>query len=196
MLMASTVEIATVFIVDDDPAMRSAMSSLVRSVGLAVETYQSAQAFLDDRDRDRPGCLVLDVRMPGMSGLELQDLLLERNVRLPLIMVTGYGNVPMAVRALKAGAVAFLEKPFNDQELLDAIHNAIEIDRDRRRLDDLSAVQQQWQRRLARLTPVEYEIMDLILEGKTNKTIATALDMSSKAIEMIRASIMAKLRDR
>jgi FixJ family two-component response regulator len=127
--MTVAMEGASVFVVDDDPAMRDSMSFLVSSVGIAVETYPSAQAFLDSYDRERPGCLVLDVRMPGMSGLELQELLAERSVELPIIMVTGYGDVQMAIRALHAGAVDFLEKPFTDQALLDRINLAIEKDR-------------------------------------------------------------------
>lgn len=224
-MMRGMADEPTVFIVDDDPAMRSAMSDLVRSAGLAVETYQSAQAFLDGHGRDRPGCLVLDVRMPGMSGLELQDLLVERDVRLPLIMVTGYGNVPMAVRAIKAGAVAFLEKPFNDEQLLEAVRDAIEIDRERRGgrgvaggsakeqlldamvdameidrgrrgLADYRGAADRWSAKVARLSVTERRVLELALEGKTNKAISIALDMTPKEVEKLRSRIMETLRER
>jgi len=189
--MDATLASATVFIVDDDPAMRDSMSFLVRSVGMAVETFASAQAFLDTYDPDRPGCLVFDVRMPGMSGLELQEFLVERGIKAPVVMVTGYGDVPMAVRALKGGAVDFLEKPFTDQELLETINEAIERDHRRRGKDaELSKVRE----RIARLTPREREVMDLVLDGKPNKVIAAELGLSPKTVEVHRSRVMAKMQ--
>ncbi len=182
---------ATVFIVDDDPAMRDSMSFLVRSVGMAVETFASAQEFLDAYDPERPGCLVFDVRMPGMSGLELQEFLSERGIRSPVIMVTGYGDVPMAVRALKGGAVDFLEKPFTDQELLETINEAIERDyRQRGKESERSKVEE----RIARLTPREREVMDLVIDGKPNKVIAAELELSPKTVEVHRSRVMAKMQ--
>lgn len=182
---------ATVFIIDDDPAMRDSMSYLVQSVGIAVETFSSAQDFLDTYDPERHGCLVLDVRMPGMSGLELQEFLVERGIRAPVIMVTGYGDVPMAVRALKGGAVDFLEKPFTDQELLETINEAVERDYRQRGKDaELAKVKE----RIARLTPREREVMDLVLDGKPNKAIATELGLSPKTVEVHRSRVMAKMQ--
>lgn len=182
---------AAVFIVDDDPAMRDSMSFLVGSVGMVVETFPSAQAFLDAYDPERPGCLVLDVRMPGMSGLELQEFLSERGIRAPVVMVTGYGDVPMAVRALKGGAVDFLEKPFTDQEFLETINEAIARDfRQREKDAELAKVKE----RIARLTPREREVMDLVLDGKPNKTIATELGLSPKTVEVHRSRVMAKMQ--
>ena len=182
---------ATVFIIDDDPAMRDSMSFLVRSVGISVETFASAQEFLDTYDPVRRGCLVLDVRMPGMSGLELQEFLVERGIRAPVVMVTGYGDVPMAVRALKGGAVDFLEKPFTDQELLETINEAIERDYRQRGKDaELSKVKE----RIARLTPREREVMDLVLDGKPNKAIAAELGLSPKTVEVHRSRVMAKMQ--
>jgi RNA polymerase sigma factor (sigma-70 family) len=182
---------ATVFIIDDDPAMRDSMSFLVQSVGIAVETFSSAQGFLDTYDPERHGCLVLDVRMPGMSGLELQEFLVERGIRAPVIMVTGYGDVPMAVRALKGGAVDFLEKPFTDQELLETINEAVERDYRQRGKDaELAKVKE----RIARLTPREREVMDLVLDGKPNKAIATELGLSPKTVEVHRSRVMAKMQ--
>jgi RNA polymerase sigma factor (sigma-70 family) len=189
--MQMMTEGVTVFIVDDDPAMRESMSFLVRSVGVAVETYPSAQNFLDDYDPARAGCLVLDVRMPGMSGLELQELLVERNVRLPVIMITGYGDVPMAVRALQGGATAFLEKPFTDQELLEQINLAIESDRQRRaEAAELARISEL----IARLTPRERQVMDLVYEGKANKAIGAELGINHKTVEVHRSRVMAKLQ--
>jgi RNA polymerase sigma factor (sigma-70 family) len=189
--MDTTLASATVFIVDDDPAMRDSMSFLVRSVGMAVETYSGAQEFLDAYDPQRPGCLVFDVRMPGMSGLELQEFLSERGIRSPVVMVTGYGDVPMAVRALKGGAVDFLEKPFTDQELLETINEATDRDhRQRTKEAELSKVKE----RISRLTPREREVMDLVLDGKPNKVIAAELGLSPKTVEVHRSRVMAKMQ--
>ncbi len=180
----------TVFIVDDDQEVRDAIKLLMVSVGLAAETYESAQDFLDRVNPLRCGCLVLDIRMKGMSGLDLQDRLALEEVHPPIIIITGHGDVPMAVRAVKAGAVDFIEKPFNDQLLLDAVHRAIEQDAERRgrasRLADI-------QTRVQRLTPRELEILDMVVAGKRNKVIAIDLDISQSTVEAHRAKVMEKM---
>ena len=171
--------------------MRESLTFLVSSVGLHVEGFSSARDFLDQYETSRPGCLVLDIRMPGMSGLELQERLSERRIELPIVMITGFGDVPMAVRALKRGALDFLEKPFTDQDLLDRIHEAIEEDRrrrtERRQRDDIDA-------RVARLTTRERQVMTCVLEGKPNKVIAQQLGLSPKTIEVHRARMMDKMK--
>ena len=181
----------TVFVVDDDPAMRESLSFLVGSVGLAVECFATARDFLDRYDGRRGGCLVLDVRMPGMSGLELQERLADRGVDIPIVMITGFGDVPMAVRALKRGALDFIEKPFTDQDLLDRIHEALERDRcgraERARREEIAA-------RIAKLTPRERQVMDCVLAGKPNKVIAAELTLSPKTIEVHRARMMDKMQ--
>ena len=181
----------TVFVVDDDPAMRESLSFLVDSVGLEVECFATARDFLDRYDGRRGGCLVLDVRMPGMSGLELQERLADRGIDIPIVMITGFGDVPMAVRALKRGALDFIEKPFTDQDLLDRIHEALERDRNRRaeraRKEDIAA-------RIAKLTPREHQVMDCVLAGKPNKVIAAELTLSPKTIEVHRARMMDKMQ--
>jgi len=181
----------TVFIVDDDPAMRESLTFLVSSIGLHVESFSSARDFLDGYAPGRIGCLVLDIRMPGMSGLELQERLNERRIELPIVMITGFGDIPMAVRALKHGALDFLEKPFTDQDLLDRIHEAIEQHRRRRierqRRDEIEA-------RVGRLTSRERQVMKCVVEGKSNKVIAEQLGLSPKTIEVHRARMMDKMR--
>lgn len=181
----------TVFIVDDDEAVRDSLRWLMKSVGLAAETYPSAQAFLDSYDPQRPGCLVLDIRMPGMSGLDLQELLPERGVELPLIFISGHGDVPMAVRALKSGAFDFIEKPFNDQLLLERVQRAIEADaaqrRERSARADITA-------RMALLTPREREVLDRVVAGASNKGISRDLGVSLKTVEAHRARVMEKLQ--
>jgi two-component system response regulator FixJ len=180
----------TVFIVDDDDEVRAAISLLMESVGLEVCAYDSAQAFLDDFDPDRPGCLVLDVRMRGMSGIELQTRLATEPIHPPIVIITGHGDVPMAVRAVQAGAVDFLEKPFNDQALLDAVHRAFVVDAQRRgHAMRLAEVKQ----RLERLTPREREILEQIVAGKRNKVIAADLQISQSTVEAHRAKVMDKL---
>ncbi len=181
----------TVFVVDDDPAMRESLNWLIESVGLRVETFSTAHDFLKAYAAPRAGCLVLDVRMPGMSGLELQNELLARRSRIPIIMITGYAEVPMAVGALRAGAVDFLEKPFSDQQLLDRIRQAIELDRGRReseeRIDVVMAT-------IASLTRREREVMRLVVQGKSNKAIAAALGLSPKTVEVHRSHVMEKMK--
>ncbi|MBK5940860.1 response regulator transcription factor [Halochromatium roseum] len=179
-----------VFIVDDDDEVRAAIALLMESVGLDVRSYDSAQAFLEDFDPQRPGCLVLDVRMRGMSGLELQSHLAQQPLYPPIVIITGHGDVPMAVRAVQAGAIDFLEKPFNDQALLDAVHQALSVDEHRRG----HALQRaEINRRLDRLTPREREILDQIIAGKRNKVIAYDLGISQSTVEAHRAKVMDKL---
>jgi two-component system, LuxR family, response regulator FixJ len=183
----------TVFIVDDDEEVRDALELLMQSIGLAAQSFASAQAYMDAFDPARPGCVVLDVRMKGMSGLELQRRLSEEPLFPPIIVITGHGDVPMAVRAVKAGAVDFIEKPFNEQLLLDAVHRAIEQDAEQRgeasRLADITE-------RLARLTPREREILDEVAAGKRNKVIAADLGISQSTVEAHRAKVMEKMEAR
>ena len=181
---------ATVFVVDDDDAMRESLTWLIESVGLNVETYASADDFLKSYYPGRPGCVLLDVRMPGMSGLELQGHLQQQQVNVPVIMITGHGDVPMAVRAMKAGAIDFIEKPFNDEQLLESIRNALSIDDTRR---DEQAFKAEIASRLAQLTPRESEVMDMVTAGKSNKEIANTLGVSAKTVEAHRAKVMEKM---
>ena len=180
----------TVFVVDDDRAMRDSLSWLLDSVGLRVRSYATAAEFLADHDPAQPGCLVLDVRMPGMSGLDLQAELARRGVELPTIVITGHAEVSMAVRAVKAGALDFIEKPFSDQLLLDRVRQALQIDLEarevRRRREDA-------RRRLATLTAREREVLNLVVAGKANKEIASALGVSPKTVEVHRAHVMSKM---
>ncbi len=182
---------ATIFIVDDDMAVRDALKLLLRSVGQAVETYGSAQEFLDAYSEDRPGCLVLDIRMPGMSGLELQQKLNERHSILPIIFITGHGDVPMAVEAMQAGAVDFIQKPFRDQDLIDRINQALERDNNNRAaLGERNDIR----KRLETLTPREREVLDLVVHGKANKVIAGDLKLSQRTVEIHRARVMEKMQ--
>ncbi len=181
----------TVFLVDDDQAVRESLRWLIESVGLNVATYDSAQAFLENYYPGRAGCLVLDLRMPGMSGLELQEKLVAQGSQLPIIIITGHGDVPMAVRAMKAGAVDFVQKPFHDQELLDRIHEALEQNaRTRQAMAERTKITA----RLAHLTPRELEVMDGVVAGKSNKVIAAELGISGKTVEVHRAKIMEKMQ--
>jgi FixJ family two-component response regulator len=180
----------TVFVVDDDAAVRDALRLLARSVGLRAETFDSAQGFLLAYEPDCLGCLVLDVRMPGMSGLELQEQLAERGATIPIVFVTAHGDVPMAVQAMRAGAVDFLQKPFRDQDLIDKIQAAIA--RHRRLLsmaEDADAVRT----RLDTLTPREREVMAMVVQGKANKVIAIDLGISKRTVEIHRARVMEKM---
>ncbi len=181
----------TVFVVDDDAAVRQSFEWLVGSVGLRTETFESAQAFLKAYDPDRPGCLVLDVRMPGMSGLELQERLLAEGITLPIIVVSGYGDVPTAVRVMKQGAVDFVEKPFSDQAMLDRIQASIEFDLQTREADAKRAGARN---NLANLTRRETEVMESVIAGRSNKEIARALAISPKTVEVHRANVMKKMR--
>ena len=180
----------SVFIVDDDREVRDALRLLMESVGLRVECFESSQAYLDQFNPEKPGCLVLDVRMPGMSGLDLQARLAEERLCPPIIIVTGHGDVPMAVRAVQAGAMNFIEKPFNDQVLLDSVHRAIENDAQQRgdvsRLAEIEA-------RFAKLTPREREVLELVVAGRRNKLIAADLGVSQSTVEAHRAKVMEKM---
>jgi two-component system response regulator FixJ len=184
---------ATVFVVDDDEAMRSSLEWLIESEGLPVETFDSAQAFLDAYYPGRAGCALLDVRMPGMSGLELQEHLRQQQIRIPVIIITGHGDVPMAVRAMKAGALDFIEKPFDDDTLLATIQRAIEVDASQR---TQQAGRAELAARLAQLTPREHEVMLMVTDGKSNKEIANELGVSAKTVEAHRARVMEKMEAR
>jgi RNA polymerase sigma factor (sigma-70 family) len=184
---------STVYVIDDDKAVRDSLHWLIESVGLKVKSFHTANTFLDDiRATGEPdsGCLVVDVRLPGMSGLDLQDRLNELNIHVPIIVITGHGDVPVAVRAMKAGAVDFIEKPFSDQLLLDRIRDA--LDQDAQRME-MSTQKAELEQRLARLTPREREVMDLVVQGKLNKQIAAELGLSHKTIEVHRAHVMEKM---
>lgn len=180
-----------VFVVDDDQAMRNSLKWLIESVGVHVESFSSADEFLVQYQPGRAGCLVLDVRMPGMSGLDLQEHLVKRNIQIPVVIITGHGDVPMAVRAMKGGAIDFIEKPFNDEVLLDAIRRAIAHGEERR---SHHSEHLQIQQRLQHLTPREYEVMEMVTEGCSNKEIANALGVSAKTIEAHRARVMEKMQ--
>jgi FixJ family two-component response regulator len=180
-----------VYVVDDDPSVRVAMERLLKSVGLTVITFASARQFLDQATPEWSGCLIVDLRMPGMGGLDLQDQLSARPVSLPVIFLTGYGTVPASVRAMKAGAVDFLEKPVDDQTLLDAVHKALKKDReDRLNRAEMQALHQ----RLAALTPREYEVLTFIISGRLNKQVAAELGTTEKTIKVHRARILEKLQ--
>lgn len=181
---------ATVFVVDDDEAMRDSLHWLLESMDFKVATYASGEAFLAAYDAQQPGCLILDVRMPGMSGLELHDRLNAAAVTLPIVFITGHGEVPMAVAALKKGAVDFIEKPFAENDLLEIIERCLTLDA-RQRLE--RAEREKAQHKLASLTPREREVMDMVVAGKLNKIIADSLDISIKTVEVHRARVMEKL---
>lgn len=181
----------TVFVLDDDQAARESLRWLLESVGHRVNCHASALEFLESYDGSVPGCLVLDVRMPGMGGLELQYHLLERGWCLPVIVVTGHGDVPMAVRAMKAGAVDFLQKPYNDQTLLDRIQQALDLCSQRRRSHgELAVIRANYEH----LTQREREVAALVAAGKANKVIAIELELSPKTIEVHRANVMYKMQ--
>ncbi|CAO3381283.1 response regulator transcription factor [Azospirillum argentinense] len=180
----------TVYVVDDDPAMRHSLGWLIGSLGVAVESFGSGEEFLRAVRADRPGCLVTDVRMPGMSGLELQDTLARAGSVLAVVVITGHGDVPMAARAFRAGAVDFIEKPFNDQLLLDRVHEALETSR---RAWEAQARKAHVHALLARLTPRERQVADLVVQGKPNKVIAAEINLSLKTVEVHRHNVMDKL---
>ena len=182
---------STVFVVDDDQAMRNSLKWLIESVGVRVESFASADEFLAGYQPGRSGCLVLDVRMPGMSGLDLQEYLVEHNIQIPAVIITGHGDVPMAVRAMKSGAIDFIEKPFNDEVLLDAIRRAIAYEEQQR---SHYSENLRIKERLAHLTPREHEVMEMVTDGRSNKEIANSLGVSAKTIEAHRARVMEKMQ--
>lgn len=179
----------TVFVIDDDPVALRALTALVKVVFPSVQAFSSAAEFLGAY-RQQPGCLVLDVAMPGMSGLDLHRKLIQDKVILPVVFVTGHGNVPMAVEAMQLGAINFLEKPVQEQELWSSIRKALEVDSQSRRR---RARRQRVEERLSRLTPGEREVLDLILEGRMNKEVATELGLSTRTVEDRRAKLMKKM---
>lgn len=181
----------TIFVVDDDDAVRRSLARLLRSVDLNVEMFSSAQEFLEREHYDGPGCIVLDVRMPGLSGLQLQEELAGANYDMPVIFITGHGSIPMSVKAMKAGAVDFLTKPFNDQELLDAIYQAIEQHTRRgQERSELAEVRQHAET----LTPREREVFIRVVSGMPNKQIAYELGIGEKTVKVHRARVMQKMR--
>src|SRR5215469_5415133 len=180
-----------VFVVDDDPSMREALAGLIASVGLSVVTFKSSLEFLGRTRPDAPACLVLDVRLPGLGGLDLQRELLRREAPIPIIFITGHGDIPMSVRAMKEGAVEFLPKPFRDQDLLDAIQHAIEIDRVARQERTVVAAVR---RRYESLTTREREVMKWIVSGLLNKQIAAQLGSSEVTVKMHRGQVMHKMK--
>jgi FixJ family two-component response regulator len=187
---AQTNDDAIVHIIDDDESLRLAVDSLLRSVGLRTRTYGAAREFLDAKRDDAPGCLVLDVRLPGISGLDFQEQLSSYGIHMPAVMVTGHGDIPMSVRAMKAGAVDFLPKPFRDQDMLDAVMGAIDRDRKRRTTDgDAAAVRD----RFATLSPRERQVMMLVTAGKMNKQVAGDLELSEITVKIHRGSAMRKM---
>ncbi len=181
----------TIVVIDDDASMRKALENLLKSVGFAVELFASPQEFLQSERPARPGCIVLDVRFPGRSGLDMQRDLASSDAQLPIIFITGYGDVPMSVRAMKAGAVEFLTKPFRDQDLLDAVGAALEADRSRRvgetRLAELRS-------RSDTLTARERQVMSLVVAGRLNKQIAGELGVSEMTVKMHRRQVMRKMQ--
>lgn len=192
--MTPQVELSpTVFIVDDDAAIRVAMQALLDSVNIAHEIYASADEYLENVGEQRPGCLVLDIRMPGLGGLELQDELINRGNTVPIIFITGHGDVPMAVEAMQKGAVDFIQKPFRDQELLDRIREALATDKQRR---EKQQVHDEVTRRLKKLTKREREVFNLVVTGKPNKVIAYELGVSQRTVEIHRARVMEKMQAR
>jgi len=184
-------EKSTVYVVDDDQAIRHAMELLMRSVGLDYEIFHSADDFLADHSNERAGCLVLDIRMPGLGGLELQEMLNQMGSTLPVIFITGHGDVPMAVEAMQKGAVDFIQKPFRDQELLDRVGEALKTDQERR-----SAREEQAEvlSRIEKLTNRERQVLDLVVTGKPNKVIAYELGVSQRTVEIHRARVMEKMQ--
>jgi FixJ family two-component response regulator len=180
-----------VFVVDDDPSVREALEGLLQSVGLRAQTFRSAQEFLSSQRPDAPACLVLDVRLPGLSGLDLQRELAAAGIALPIIFITGYGDIPMSVRAMKAGAVEFLTKPFHPQDLLGAIRRAVERDRTAR-LERVEVAE--LRRRFDALTPRERQVMELVVAGLLNKQIAAKLGTSEVTVKVHRGQLMRKMR--
>jgi FixJ family two-component response regulator len=179
-----------VFVVEDDSSMRNALRNLLRSVGLEARLFASAQEFLEDKRPDVPSCLILDVRLPGLSGLDLQKELANARIHIPIIFITAHGDIPMSVRAMKAGAVEFLTKPFRDQDLLDAIHVSLSQDRIRRqKAGELAELE----KRLRSLTPRERELLPLVVSGRSNKEVAGEIGTSEITVKVHRGNLMRKM---
>ena len=190
-MTAAKIPSQVVFVIDDDASMRDAVSRLLNAVGLTVQTFASAREFLGGMLPDVPGCAVLDVRLPGLSGLDLQREMVERGIHIPVIFITGHGDIPMSVQAMKAGAVEFLTKPFRDQDLLDAVRSGIQLDRQgRKERAELAELREG----LRQLTPREREVMSLVVAGLLNKQIALRLGTSEKTIKIHRSHVMQKMR--
>ncbi len=180
----------TIFLVDDDASVRDAVGLFLESLGMTVKVYSSAQVFLDSYRSEWPGCMVLDISMPGMTGLELQEVLQKRSIELPIIFLTGQGNIPQSAKAFKAGAVDFIEKPFNDKQLLERIQEAIAIDsQNRQQKEKQSEILEHY----SRLTSREREVMGHVVDGLSNKEIARELEISHRTIDIHRARIMEKM---
>ena len=182
---------AAVYVIDDDPSVRRAIKRLIGSVGLHVEVFESAQEFLADKLPNVPSCLVLDIRLPGISGLNFQRQLVKANVQVPIVFITAHGDIPMTVRAMKAGAVEFLTKPFRDQDLLDAIHLALEKDRSRRQQEAELAVLFE---RYKSLSPREREVVAMVVSGKLNKQIAAQIGTAENTVKVHRSRAMEKMQ--
>ena len=187
----TTEALPTVFIVDDDRGLRQAIHDLVESVGLRAEAFASGEDFLRAKRMNRPSCLVLDVRLPQMSGLDFQQRLTETGIQIPIIFITAHGDIPMSVRALKSGALEFLTKPFRDQDLLDAIHQALERDRvAREQQSEIHNLQE----RVRTLTAREQEVMNLVVSGMLNKQIASEIGTSEATVKIHRGNVMRKMK--
>lgn len=183
----------TVFVVDDDEPVRDAIGMLLETVDIPFESFATAAEFLDAYDASRTGCLVLDIRMPGMSGLELQEKLLEDKAPIPIVFITGHGDIPMAVDAMKRGAVDFIRKPFRDQELLDRVHEALNADSDNRSAyADLTSIRE----KVGSLTPREHEVFERVARGQANKVVAIDLGISERTVEIHRSQVMQKTKAR
>jgi two-component system, LuxR family, response regulator FixJ len=185
------VDIPTVFVVDDDDSVRRAVAKLLSSVGMVVKEYKTAELFIDSHQPGDSGCLVLDVRMPGMSGLDLQKEIIARGMELPIVFITGHGDVPMSVRAMKHGAVDYLLKPFNDQQLIDAVQGALAVSSELRRSAQIRAAAQA---KVASLTQREREVLSLVVEGHTNKEVANVLGVAEATIKIHRSRVMQKMQ--
>jgi len=180
-----------VFVIDDDPSVRDALDSLIRSVALNVRSFATTEEFLHTKRPEVPGCIVLDVRLPGRSGLDFQHEMIKSDIRLPVIFITGHGDVPMSVKAIKAGAIEFLTKPFREQDLLDAIHAGIARDRTQRKMAEIAG---NLSGRYAALTSREREIMLQVVSGRPNKQIAAALKLSEFTVKVHRGHVMQKMQ--
>jgi len=188
-----TEQTPTIFLVDDDEAVRDSLGLLMKSVSLTSQSFASADEFLAQYDPENPGCLILDIRMPGMSGIELQEKLIEMRAILPIIFITGHGDIPMAVEAMQRGAVDFIPKPFRDHELLDRVNKALKIDEENR---SSMLEQEEIEERIGSLTPREKQVMELVVQGKANKVIAGDLDVSQRTVEIHRSRVMEKMKAR